>query len=117
VGAVILIDTEVPGFGIPLSLIVAVGLASGLVIFAIIAMAVRARQRVLVSGDAGLVGSQAVLLDLMENDPHGGWVQLQGERWRVRSDAPLKSGQRVRVLARNGLLLDVKADDGPPQGD
>ncbi|MFG5864002.1 NfeD family protein [Metapseudomonas sp. CR1201] len=117
VGAVILIDTEVPGFGIPLSLIVTVGLASGLVIFAIIAMAVRARQRVLVSGDAGLVGSQAVLLDLMENDPYGGWVQLQGERWRVRSDAPLKSGQLVRVLARNGLLLDVKADDGPPQGD
>ncbi|MDA8485457.1 nodulation protein NfeD [Pseudomonas resinovorans] len=117
VGAVILIDTEVPGFGIPLSLILTVGLSSGLVIFAIIAMAVRARRRALVSGDAGLVGSQTVLLDLMAGDPRSGWVQLQGERWQVRSDAPLRSGQRVRVLARNGLLLDVKADEGPPKGD
>ncbi|QEY63450.1 nodulation protein NfeD [Metapseudomonas lalkuanensis] len=117
VGAVILIDTEVPGFGIPLSLIVTVGLSSGLAIFAIIAMAVRARRQALVSGDAGLVGSQAILLDLVANDPYSGWVQLQGERWQVRSESPLRSGQRVLVLARNGLLLDVKADEGPPKGD
>ncbi|WP_342247400.1 NfeD family protein [Pseudomonas sp. OTU5201] len=117
VGAVILIDTEVPGFGIPLSLIITVALSSSLVIFAIIAMAVRARRRALVSGDAGLVGSEATLLDLVTDDARSGWVQLQGERWQVRSDAPLKSGQRVRVLARNGLLLDVKADERSPKGD
>ncbi|MGF6693768.1 membrane-bound serine protease (ClpP class) [Metapseudomonas resinovorans] len=117
VGAVILIDTEVPGFGIPLSLIITVALSSSLVIFAIIAMAVRARRRALVSGDAGLVGSEATLLDLVADDARSGWVQLQGERWQVRSDAPLRSGQRVRVLARNGLLLDVTADEGSPKGD
>ncbi|GLZ88474.1 hypothetical protein Pres01_45250 [Metapseudomonas resinovorans] len=117
VGAVILIDTEVPGYGIPLSLIITVALSSALVIFAIIAMAVRSRRRALVSGDAGLVGSQATLLDLGVGDPHIGWVQLQGERWQVRSDAPLRSGQRVRVLARKGLLLDVTADERPPKGD
>ncbi|AYF86976.1 nodulation protein NfeD [Pseudomonas sp. JS3066] len=117
VGAVILIDTEVPGYGIPLSLIITVALSSALVIFAILAMAVRSRRRALVSGDAGLVGSQTTLLDLGVDDPHIGWVQLQGERWQVRSDAPLRSGQRVRVLARNGLLLDVTADERPPRGD
>ncbi|MDH4582560.1 nodulation protein NfeD [Pseudomonas sp. BN415] len=117
VGAVILIDTEVPGFGIPLSLIITVALSSSLVIFAIIAMAVRARRRALVSGDAGLVGSEATLLDLVTDDARSGWVQLQGERWQVRSDAPLRSGQRVRVLARNGLLLDVTADERSPKGD
>ncbi|WP_271407726.1 NfeD family protein [Pseudomonas sp. Q1-7] len=117
VGAVILIDTEVPGYGIPVALIVTVALSSALVIFAILAMALRARRRALVSGDAGLVGSEAILLDLLEGDPRSGWVQLQGERWRVHSDAPLRSGQRVRVLARNGLLLDVTADEHPPKGD
>jgi membrane-bound serine protease (ClpP class) len=117
VGAVILIDTEVPGFGIPLSVIITTAVASALLIFGILAMAVRARRRALVSGDAGLVGSQATLLDLAVDDPRSGWVQLQGERWQVRSEAPLKSGQRVRVLARNGLLLDVTADERPPQGD
>ncbi|MCO6059136.1 nodulation protein NfeD [Pseudomonas sp. MOB-449] len=117
VGAVILIDTEVPGYGIPLSLIITMALSSALVIFAILAMAVRARRRALVSGDAGLVGSQAILLDLTVDDPRSGWVQLQGERWQVRSESPLRSGQRVRVLARNGLLLDVTADERPPKGD
>ncbi|MDT4840306.1 hypothetical protein FQZ97_741250 [compost metagenome] len=117
VGAVILIDTEVPGFGIPLSVIITTAVASALLIFAIIGMAVRARRRALVSGDAGLVGSQTTLLGLEVDDPYSGWVQLQGERWQVRSEAPLRSGQRVRVLARNGLLLDVTADERPPQGD
>lgn len=117
VGALILIDTEVPGYGIPLSLIITVALSSALVIFAILAMAVRSRRRALVSGDAGLVGSKATLLDLGVDDPCSGWVQLQGERWQVRSAAPMRSGQRVRVLARNGLLLDVTADERPPKGD
>ncbi|MOA20363.1 hypothetical protein D3C78_1408030 [compost metagenome] len=117
VGAVILLDTEVPGYGIPLSLIITVALASALVIFAILAMALRARRRVLVSGDAGLVGSQATLLEQTLDDPRSGWVQLQGERWQVRSAQPLRSGQRVRVLARNGLMLDVTADERPPKGD
>ncbi|WP_103102943.1 nodulation protein NfeD [Pseudomonas sp. LFM046] len=117
VGAVILIDTEVPGFGIPLSVIITVALSSSLLIFAILAMAIGARRRVLVSGDAGLVGSQTILLDQSVDDPCSGWVQLQGERWQVRSDSPLRSGQRVRVLARNGLLLDVTADEHPPTGD
>ncbi|MDH4612617.1 nodulation protein NfeD [Pseudomonas sp. BN102] len=117
VGAVILIDTEVPGFGIPLSVIITTAVASALLIFGILGMAVRARRRALVSGDAMLVGSQTTLLDLVANDPYSGWVQLQGERWQVRSDIPLQSGQRVRVLARNGLLLDVTADETPPKGD
>ncbi|MFC5694575.1 nodulation protein NfeD [Pseudomonas sp. GCM10022186] len=117
VGAVILIDTEVPGFGIPLSVIITVALSSALLIFAILAMAVRARRRALVSGDAMLVGSEATLQDLVADDPYSGWVQLQGERWKVRSDAPLTSGQRVRVLARNGLLLDVTTDEPAPKGD
>ncbi|BAN48206.1 nodulation protein NfeD [Metapseudomonas resinovorans] len=117
VGAVILIDTDVPGYGIPLALIITIALASALVIFAILAMALRARRKALVSGDAGLVGSEATLLEQTLDDPRSGWVQLQGERWQVRSAQPLKSGQRVRVLARNGLMLDVTADDRPPQGD
>ena len=40
-------------------------------------------------------------------------VRLQGERWRVSSEAPLQAGQTVRVLARDGVLLQVTAaEDG-----
>ncbi len=118
VGAVILIDTEVPGFGIPLALIITLAVVSALLIVALVGMALKARQRQIVSGDAGLVGSLATVAALQADNPFGGWVLLQGENWQVLSHAPLRPGQRVRVVARKGLLLDVTAvDETPSQGD
>jgi len=116
-GAVILIDTEVPGFGIPLGLIIALGLTSALLIAAIFGMALKARRRALVGGDTELIGSQVAVSGVTEANPFCAWVQLQGENWQVRSHTPLRNGQRVRVLARHGLLLEVvTADEQPPQG-
>ena len=105
-GALILIDTEVPGFGIPLSVILVTAVASAVLMLAILGMALRARRQHPVAGDAGLVGSLA-LIEAVEADAHHGWVALQGERWQVHSSAPLQPGQRVRVLARQGLTLQV----------
>jgi membrane-bound serine protease (ClpP class) len=117
-GALILIDTEVPGFGIPLPLIVTLALTSGLLIFAILSLALRARRRALVGGDTELVGSLVRVSAVQPSDPTSGWVLLQGENWQVLSQAPLQPGQQVRVLARKGLLLDVAAvEEAPPQGD
>ena len=108
-GAVILIDTEVPGFGIPLSLIVPLGFASALLVFAIVAMALKARRQRLVGGDAELIGSLAPVTGISAQDPHSGWAHLQGENWQVRSATPLQVGQQVRVVAREGLQLNVAA--------
>ncbi|SFP73689.1 NfeD family protein [Pseudomonas borbori] len=117
-GALILIDTEVPGFGIPLTLIVTLALTSGGVIFVILSMALRARRRALVGGDSELIGSLARVHAVQPSNPLGGWVQLQGENWQVVSQVPLQPGQQVRVLARKGSMLDVAStEDTPSQGD
>ncbi|MDP3976789.1 MAG: nodulation protein NfeD [Pseudomonas sp.] len=117
-GALILIDTDVPGFGIPLGLIVTLALTSGGVIFAILSLAMRARRRALVGGDTELIGSLARIHAVQPSNPLGGWVQLQGENWQVVSQVPLQPGQQVRVLARKGSMLDVATtEDIPPQGD
>lgn len=108
-GALILIDTEVPGFGIPLPVILVTAAASAALMLAILGMALRARRQRQMAGDAGLVGSLA-RVDALENDPRQGWVSLQGERWQVRSGEPLQVGQRVQVLARDGLTLRVSPD-------
>lgn len=42
------------------------------------------------------------------------WAQVQGERWQVRSDAPLQPGQRVRVKGMHNLVLEVAPDPGSP---
>jgi len=108
-GAVILIDTEVPGFGIPLSLIVPLGMASALLVFGIVAMALKARRQRLVSGDSVLIGSVVMVDAVPPQNPHSGWVHLHGENWQVRSALPLQVGQQVRVIARHGLQLEVTA--------
>lgn len=118
VGAVILMDTDVPGFGIPLALIISMALISALLLMTLVGMALKARRRALVSGDAGLVGSLTTVTGLQPGLPMSGWVQLQGEKWQVQSRSPLHLGQQVRVVARTGVMLDVIApDETPPRGD
>lgn len=116
VGALILIDTEVPGFGIPLALILALGIASALLIAALLGMALGAHRRAPAAGDAGLVGSLAAVLRVDEQEPRCGWVQLQGEQWQVRSAQALQPGQTVRVMARHGVLLEVAAHTAAAEG-
>ncbi|MEZ5892731.1 MAG: nodulation protein NfeD [Parvularculaceae bacterium] len=37
-----------------------------------------------------------------------GWVIIEGERWRARSDKPLRPGDKVKVVEIDGLVLVVK---------
>lgn len=100
-GALILIDTELPGFGIPIGLIVGVAVTSALLIGAIVSLALRSRRRPLFGGPEGLIGSPAEIVG-------DGWAQIHGENWRVTSSTPLHPTQKVRVVARKGLVLEVE---------
>jgi len=112
-GAVILIDTEVPGFSIPLALIGTLAVISALLVFGIVSMALKARRRPIVSGDADLIGTLTQITGIKPDEPGTGWVQLHGEHWQVHGTGPLQVGQQVRVVARHGLQLDVTAADRP----
>ncbi len=112
-GAVILMDTEVPGFGIPLTLIGTLGVISALLVFAIVSMALKARRQPVVTGDGELIGQLVRITGVQADQPGNGWVLLHGEHWQVRSSAPLVVGQEVRVKARRGLELDVTATNEP----
>ncbi|BAN52051.1 MULTISPECIES: NfeD family protein [Pseudomonas] len=117
VGALILIDTDAPGFGIPLALIGTLAVLSALFIGGVLGMALKARQRALVSGDAGLVGSLVTVTQVMAGNPFRGVVLAQGEQWQVQCATPLQAGQNVRVTARHGVMLDVSAAAPAAQGD
>ncbi|MGH8808959.1 MAG: NfeD family protein, partial [Noviherbaspirillum sp.] len=104
VGAVILIDTELPGYGIPLGLIVVLAGVSALLIATITGMALKARRRVVVGGEGRLIGGLAEIVDDRQGEY---WALVQGETWRVTSATPLRRGQMVRIVARKGLVLEV----------
>lgn len=105
IGGIILMDTELPGFGIPLSLIASIAVVSAVLFGLLGGFAIKAQRQKLVSGDAVLIGSIGAMQTDASNE---GWAQIHGEHWRVKSGSPLRRGQKVRVIARNGLLLEVE---------
>ncbi|AQV95164.1 serine protease [Cupriavidus necator] len=110
-GAVMLIDTDVPGFGVPLPMVAAMSALSAIFIFGMSAMLVRARRRPVVSGADTLVGMRGEMLDDLHDE---GWASVRGETWRVRSASPLPRGTPVLVTARDGLVLEVTAAGNAP---
>ncbi|HWR76863.1 MAG TPA: nodulation protein NfeD [Thiobacillus sp.] len=107
IGSVMLIDTDLPGYGIPWALIVPVAVASALFSFFVAGMAIKARARPVVTGAEEMIGAPGEILEDME---HEGWARIHSEQWRVRSNVPLRRGSRVRVRARHDLILDVEPE-------
>ncbi|OIR11867.1 hypothetical protein GALL_67240 [mine drainage metagenome] len=107
-GSVMLIDTDVSGYGVPWSVILPVAFASALFIFFAVGMALKARNRPVVSGREELIGGIGVVLE--DFDGKDGWARVHGERWRIASKQPLSQGQRVRVVQMNGLILEVEPE-------
>ncbi len=105
IGAVMLIDTEVPGFDVPTSLIAMLSLVTASFIFFVAGLALRARRLPVATGHEALIGSVGVALDDLDGEE--GWARIRGEQWRVRSAVSVKRGQRVQVTSRGDLLLSV----------
>ena len=108
-GGVLLFDGDMPGYGVPLWLILILAASTALVVLVGGGMALRAHRRPVLSGRHDLLGQHGEVLEL---DGDQAWALVLGERWKVHSRAPLHSGQQVRVIARQGLLLEVQGDAG-----
>lgn len=109
IGSVLLIDTDMPGFGIPWVVIIPVALSSALFIFFVVGMALKSWKRPVVTGREQLIGSSGEVL--MDFDGKDGWARVHGETWRIRCTQPLRKGQKVRVLSMDGLIFDVEPED------
>ncbi|MCF7220195.1 nodulation protein NfeD [Lysobacter sp. TLK-CK17T] len=112
-GSLIMFDTEVPGFGVPGQLILGIGAASALAFMGVIWLAARARRQPVTTGVEELLGAPAVAL--VDFDAGGrGTVRIHGEVWQARAGAPVGRGDAVRVLAIDGLILQVAPKDRSP---
>jgi len=110
VGSIMLIeDTELPGFEIPIALIAGVAAASAGFLIFVLSMLVKSRRRAPVSGREHLIGARAEALGDFAGE---GWARVQGEQWKVRTAAAVHRGQKLRVKGMHGLVLDVD-----PEGD
>lgn len=101
-GSVILMDSDIPGFGIALPLIVSIAGASGIVMLGIALLAARNRYSPVVSGAEEMVGSLGEAMDDFEGR---GPVWVHAERWTVEIEGAVRKGQPIRIKAVEGLHL------------
>ncbi|WP_240464729.1 nodulation protein NfeD [Modicisalibacter sp. 'Wilcox'] len=105
-GSVILMDDR--NLAVSLPLIGGVALvASGFMLWVALRFLGLRRRRPR-TGQDELVGARAVALHDFTGAGH---VRLFGERWRARCRSPVRAGQTLRVVAVDGLTVEVVPDD------
>lgn len=104
IGSVILMNTDVPGFGIDLGLIAGFALSSAVFFIIAIGLIFKARHRPIVSGKEEMIGLVGKAIDDFTGT---GMVRVHSENWRASCDQPLHKNEKVMVTAIDGLLLQV----------
>lgn len=109
VGAFFLFDPEGSTVELRVStpIIIGAALACAGLSFGVLGAAMRARRR---PATEDLLRGQGVVLDWQDRDGGSGRIRVQGEIWNARAAQKLKSGDRVRIVSRDGLILTVEPD-------
>ncbi|MFM9847678.1 MAG: NfeD family protein [Hyphomicrobiaceae bacterium] len=108
VGALFLFDPAQSDVPIAVSWQVVAGMAvlSAALFAGVTGFAVRARHRPVRTGAEQMIGSMGEVVSWTEN---AGRVHVNGEMWEARAKQRLAKGQKVRVVGRAGLTLDIEA--------
>jgi len=107
IGATILFDTDVPGLSLSWPVIVFVLGIGSLLFCTVLVLALRSRQRPVVSGREEMVGSFGRVVAWADGR---GRVAVHGEQWQAVSAVPLTPGQAVRVVGLRDLTVTVEPD-------
>ncbi len=110
IGSIMLLDTGIPGYGVSAPLIAFFAATSAGFFMFILAMAFKSRKRPVVSGREEMIGAAG---EALEDFDGSGRVRVHSEMWNARSETPLRRGDRIRVVALEGLSLIVRPDTGP----
>lgn len=108
IGSVMLLETDVPGFGISWLLIGAIALVAAGFFMLVFTMLARSRRVAVVAGPEEMVGSVGQVIDW---EGHAGRIRVHGEIWQARAARALKPGRKVRVNRIEGLELDVEPEN------
>ncbi len=103
VGSVILMDEE--GMRISLYLIGSTALVSAGFLLLLMSRIFTMRRKKVVTGAEEMIG---ITGEALEDFTEEGRVWVHGESWQAQSSAPVKKGQKIKVTAKEGLLLKIK---------
>jgi membrane-bound serine protease (ClpP class) len=104
-GSILLFDTHDANYQLAWSLVIAMSVVTAAFIFIIMTLAIRSHKKAIVTGQEGLIDSEGIVLSVMNEQIT---VRVLGEIWEARSSHSLKTGEKVKVTAVKGLLLNVE---------
>lgn len=105
IGSVVLMRSDMPGYGLALPTVVGMAIAASGVLAGIVWMALRSRRHPVVSGREQMIGAVGRVVADFDRQ---GFVHVHGEQWQAVTDTPLRRDQRVAVTGMQGLVLRVR---------
>lgn len=103
--AMMLFDSDIPGFRISWPVIAVTAAATGGVMIFLLGYVWRAQRRPVTTGADSLIGKPAEVLEWAENR---GYVRVGGERWKAVGEEGFAPHDRVEVREHHGLVLVVQ---------
>lgn len=107
-GSVMLMDSDVPGYAMPLGIIIGMAIGGSLLMLLVAGLFARSRRQRVRTGSQGLVGSQCLA---MADFDGSGRVWLHGEAWQARCDVPVCKNDVLEVMSAEGLTVRVRPQD------
>ena len=104
-GAIIMFDSDIPGFGISIAFVLGIAIVFALLLIWLVSYLIRLRKRGGVSGADSIIGGIATALADFSDE---GRVWLEGEAWHARTDVPIHKDDEVVVRRMDGLILVVE---------
>lgn len=106
IGSIMLFETAVPFLRLSLSILIPAIVVTGLFFTLTIGLALKAQRNKPVTGVEALIGTTGTAATDITKD--GGMALIQGELWSAESEEPVAKGDKITVLAVEGLKVKVK---------
>ena len=113
IGALILIDSPLPGAQIHLATALGVAIPMGIITVILLRAVLAAHRRKALTGDAGMIDARGVTQTELSLQ---GTVFVRGEIWNARSRGKIPKGASIRVKSMDGLTLVVEPLEDPSEG-
>jgi len=108
IGALILVNSPLPGGSIRLATALAVTLPLAVITVVLLRLAIAARLRKAVTGKEGLIDEVGIAETELGPGKAEGRIRVHGEIWHARADQSIPPGAEVTVRKVDGLTLGVE---------
>ncbi len=103
-GSLLMFPSDTPGFTLSRSVVFSVAGVIALFLGVILFAVAETRHRGALVGTEAMSGRSCVVA---EWDGGEGWVVIDGENWKAKSDGPHEAGETIQVIDVEGLVLVV----------